>query len=126
MFGSSPASDDMNFKKLFNNIFKEEIDLDKYILCFKNGYKKINDALLNGTTLKHNDDVLLTSIKEISTSLKKDDISSEKYNELIKAMTDYNKIFNLYKNKRGSDGKTIGDCFRQLGAKTNKSSTKTD
>ena len=64
----------MKFQKLFDNILKEEIDFDKYISKFENGY---------------------------------------------------NKIFNLYKTIRGSNGKTVGYCFRQLGAKTTKSSTET-
>ena len=115
----------MKFQKLFDNILKEEIDFDKYISKFKNGYDKIYNALFNGEILNHNDENLLNSLKDIFNELKKEDFSSEKYKILLKAITDYNKIFNLYKTIRGSNGKTVGDCFRQLGAKTTKSSTET-
>ena len=115
----------MKFQKLFDNILKEEIDFDKYISKFKNGYDKIYNALFNGEILNHNDENLLNYLKDISNELKKEDFSSEKYKILLKAITDYNKIFNLYKTIRGSNGKTVGDCFRQLGAKTAKSSTET-
>ena len=115
----------MKFQKLFDNILKEEIDFDKYISKFENGYNKIYNALSNGKILNHNDENLLNSLKDISNELKQEDFSSEKYKILLKAIADYNKIFNLYKTIRGSNGKTVGDCFRQLGAKTTKSSTKT-
>ena len=115
----------MKFQKLFDNILKEEIDFDKYISKFENGYNKIYNALSNGKILNHNDEYLLNSWKDISNELKQEDFSSEKYKILLKAIADYNKIFNLYKTIRGSNGKTVGDCFRQLGAKTTKSSTKT-
>ena len=38
----------MKFQKLFDNILKEEIDFDKYISKFENGYNKIYNALSNG------------------------------------------------------------------------------
>ena len=61
----------MKFQKLFDNILKEEIDFDKYISKFKNGYDKIYNALFNGEILNYNDENLLNSLKDISNELKK-------------------------------------------------------
>ena len=60
----------MKFQKLFDNILKEEIDFDKYISKFENGYNKIYNALSNGKILNHNDENLLNSLKDISNELK--------------------------------------------------------
>lgn len=126
----------VNFKKLIDSILFEEVDLSKYdelIQKFNDGKKTINIALRKGIVLNHNDDILLDSLKDIiknivteynKKKLAHQNTSSEikKYNELLKSITEYNKIYNLYKSLRGGDGKTVGDCFRQLGGKTSKSS----
>jgi hypothetical protein len=73
----------MKFQKLFDKILNEEFDFDKYISRFKEGYDKLNNALLNGETLKHNDESLLNSLKNISNELSKEDFNNDKYKILL-------------------------------------------
>lgn len=118
-------------------LFEEEIKkIDKYIEKFNKSIIIINNALLTGGTINHNDVELSKVLKEIANNItaeyhKKEtaqqntNIEKEKYKELISIIDKYNKLLNVYNSVRGKNEKTAGDIFRQIGGNTSKKSVKT-
>ena len=131
----------MNLKEIICKVFciKEEInekDFDKAIEVFEKNSLVLKNALINGTDIKHNDGSLINYFTLTSNNLIKEYNAKEKvhqntssiknkYKELVAAIDKYNKLLYVYKKKRGIDGKSIGDCFRQIGKNTEKSSIRT-
>jgi len=81
--------------------------------------------------LEHNDNNLTLALNNISKEITKEyfikekahqntSIVKQKYEELLKEITKYNRILNLYKRLRKSNEKTAGDSFRNLGGNTKK------
>lgn len=111
-------------------------EIDKYIEKFNKSIIIINNALLTGGTINHNDVELSKVLKEIANNItaeyhKKEtaqqntNIEKEKYKELISIIDKYNKLLNVYNSVRGKNEKTAGDIFRQIGGNTSKKSVKT-
>ena len=131
----------MNLKEIICKVFciKEETnekDFDKAIEVFEKNSLVLKNALINGTDIKHNDGSLINYFTLMSNNLIKEYNAKEKvhqntssiknkYKELVAAIDKYNKLLYVYKKKRGIDGKSIGDCFRQIGKNTEKSSIRT-
>ena len=131
----------MNLKEIIYKVFciEEEIsekDFDKAIEVFEKNSLVLKNALINGIDIKHNDSSLINYFTLMSNNLIKEYNAKEKanqntssiknkYKELIAAIDKYNKLLYVYKKKRGVDGKSIGDCFRQIGKNTEKSSIRT-
>lgn len=131
----------MNLKEIIDNVLNEERadseSIDKYISMFNKGIEVINTALKNGKSIEHNDNNLTLALDNISKEITKEyfikekahqntSIVKQKYEELLKEITKYNRILNLYKRLRKSNEKTAGDSFRNLGGDTEKSSIYTE
>ena len=131
----------MNLKEIICKVFciKEEInekDFDKAIEVFEKNSLVLKNDLINGIDIKHNDNSLINYFTLMSNNLIKEYNAKEKahqntssiknkYKELVATIDKYNKLLYVYKKKRGIDGKSIGDCFRQIGKNTEKSSIRT-
>lgn len=131
----------MNLKEIISKVFciEEEVNekvFDKAIEVFEKNSLVLKNALLNGTDIKHNDNSLINYFTSMANNLIKEYNAKEKahqstyliknkYKELVIAIDRYNKLLYIYKKKRGVDGKSIGDCFRQIGKNTEKSSIRT-
>lgn len=131
----------MNLKEIISKVFciEEEVsekDFDKAIEVFEKNSLVLKNALLNGTDIKHNDNSLINYFTSMANNLIKEYNAKEKahqntsliknkYKELVIAIDRYNKLLYIYKKKRGVDGKSIGDCFRQIGKNTEKNSIRT-
>ena len=125
---------------LAKSINEERADsesIDKYISMFNEGIEVINAALKNGKSIEHNDNNLTLALDNISKEITKEyfvkekahqntSIVKQKYEELLKEITKYNRILNLYKRLRKSNEKTAGDSFRNLGGSTERSSIYTE
>lgn len=117
---------------LAKTITEERADsesIDKYISMFNKGIEIINSALKNGKNIEHNDNNLTLALDNISKEITREyfvkekahrntSIIKQKYEELLKEITKYNRILNLYKRLRKTNEKTAGDSFRNLGGNT--------
>lgn len=124
----------MIFKNLFDKILNgEKNNFLLYSKKFDVGFNVLLKALKNNTDVKHNADnfeklfqLVIDDVKKYKHKNKISETEKQDYEILLKSITNYNKALNAYNAKRGVNEKTIGDCFRQIGAKTDKKSVETD
>ena len=137
----------MKFKYFFKKtLFEEENediknytadDYDKYINLFNQSKTNVIKNIQNKAVGKHNDAKMFEVITNILNTLQKEYNTKEmahqntfsikaKRNELIKAMQEYNKALNDYKETVVPNALTFGDYFRSIGKQTSKSSIKTE
>ena len=98
-----------------------EEDVEKIILIFRNSSKELKNIIENRQTLNHNEKELwnaLNIIKNNFGEIKR----NENYKILLKEMYSYNMLLNEYNKISKNKLRTLGDYFRDIGLKTNKSS----
>ena len=112
-------------------------DYDKYINIFVNAKKKLEILISQKRDIRHYNNKIIDIFEELRKTLIKSyslkekthqntTLVKSKYNNLIKAIFDYNNVLNDYKRVNNLDIKTIGDAFRALGQNTAKSSVFTE
>ena len=98
-----------------------EKDVEKIILVFRNSSKELKNIIKDKKILNHNEKELWNSLNIIKNNFSEIK-RSENYKILLKEMYSYNMLLNEYNKTSKNKLRTLGDYFRDIGLKTEKSS----
>lgn len=121
-------------EKIIN--YKPE-DYDEYINYFVAAKANLEKIIAKGGNVVHYNDSVIEEFNKLKTTIIKSYVLKEKghqntslikgkFNNLTKAIFDYNTILCDYKKSKNLNIETIGDAFRALGQDTKKSSITTE